>query len=128
MRLIQAAKQERERAYLLAKVRAMVDAALVIDKCSSGDCTREEALRKRLRAAPAYLRQRVELGEELPEVEVRPGGEGADEGDEKKEEVKGEGGTSYKEEVLMAVAKFVMTELKDELVVELLRALRPRWS
>ena len=39
-----------------------------------------------------------------------------------------DGAEAYKQEVLCAVVGFVVKELKAELVVELLQALKPRWS
>ena len=95
----------------------------MINKCPAAaeGRTRGEAKRKRVEAAPLYLRDRVERDEKLPEVEdVRVGG--ASEGSES------DGAEEYKQEVLCAVVGFVVTELKAELVVELLQALKPRWS
>ena len=65
--------QEWERAYLLAKARGMVDGARVINKCPAATQaeTPEEAKRKRVEAAPLFLKGRVELDEALPEVDVR---------------------------------------------------------
>ena len=82
----------------------------------------------RLEAAPPYLRGRVLRDEELPQVEVsveegvglvapREPAEGEDE----------EGGKD-KDEELRAVARHVLEQLKAELVVELMEAIRPGWS
>ena len=38
------------------------------------------------------------------------------------------GGVAFKHEELCAVVGFVVKDLKAELVVELLQALKPRWS
>ena len=118
----QAALQEPERAYLLAKARGMVDGARVINKCPAAaeGRTRGEAKRKRVEAAPHYLKGRVERDEELPEVEVKKGRASSQGGDV--------GGAAFKQEELRAVVMFVVKELKAELVVELLQALKPRWS
>ena len=108
----QAALEEPERAYLLAKARAMVDGVRVITRCPAAARagTAEEAKQRRVEAAPLSLRGRVEREEALPEVEVRgvqnPGAQ----------------------EELRAVVGFVLQGLKAELVVELLQAIRPRWS
>ena len=129
----QAAIAEPERAYLLAKAHGMAEGTSFIRKCSTAADTHEEAQRKRLRAAPVYPRRRVELGDELPEVEVaRPvgrkrGRESFGEGGGACEEEE-EGEDSHMQEVLRAVVGHVMTQLKPDLVVELLQALRPKWS
>ena len=96
----------------------MRDAADTISKCPA--------------AAPAYLKGRVERGEALPEVEIAVDGprevgpsvsrEGGGEGSE------GTGSCVKGEEELQAVVRFVVTELKSELVVELMQWLRPKWT
>ena len=109
----QAALEEPERAYLLAKARAMVDGVRVITRCPAAARagTAEEAKQRRVEAAPLSLRGRVEREEALPEVEVR-----------------GVQNPGAQEELRRAVLGFVLQGLKAELVVELLQAIRPRWS
>ena len=89
--------------------------------------TPEEAKRKRVEAAPLYLKGRVERDETLPEVEV--GEAGPRQGDRASSDVGdeegGDGAEAYKQEVLRAVVGFVVNELKAELVVELLQAIKP---
>ena len=113
--------------YLLAKAQGMVDGARLIKKCPAATQakTPEEAKRKRVEAVPLYLRGRVERDETLPEVEVgeegprKRGRASSDEGGD-------DDGEALKQEVLRAVVGFVLTELKAELVVELLQAIKPR--
>ena len=107
----------------------MVDGARVINKCPAATQakTPEEAKRKRVEAAPLYMRARVERDETLPEVEVgeagprKRGRASSDVGDEEG----GDGAEAYKQEVLRAVVGFVVNDLKAELVVELLQAIKP---
>ena len=68
--------QDWERAYLLAKAQGMVDGARLIKKCPAATQakTPEDAKRKRVEAAPLYLKGRVERDETLPEVEVGEAG------------------------------------------------------
>ena len=107
----QAALQEPERAYLLAKARCMVDGARVINKwpAATQAQTPEEAKRKRVEAAPLYLQGRVERDEELPGVEVKRVRASSQGGDD--------GGAAFKQEELCAVMSFVMTELKAKMTV-----------
>ena len=114
----QAAKQEPERAFIIAKVRHMVDSARTIQKIPEAVSakTRGEAHRKRIEAAPVSLKRRVETGEPLPEVDVR---------DEGEDEEMGRHGKKHR---VSEVARFVAFHLKAELVVELLQTIRPRWS
>ena len=119
--------QDWERVYVLAKAQGMVDGARVINKCLAATqaATPEEAKRKRVEAAPLHLKGRVERDETLPEVEVgeegprKRGRASSDEGGDD------DGGEAFKQEVLRAVVGFVVTELKAELVVELLQAIKP---
>ena len=74
--------------------------------------TAEEAKRQRVMAVPPFLRRRVGKDEALPEVELsREGVEGVRDA-----------------ERLRAVLGFVLLEMKPDLVMELMEALRPRWS
>ena len=109
----QAALQEPERCYMLAKARGMVDGTDAIKKCPAAirAKTPDEAKQRRVEAAPMFLRRRVEREEELPKVEVR-----------REEE------ESHKAEELRAVAEHLARELKAELVVEVMEMLRRRWS
>ena len=119
---------------MLARARGMVGGTLAITKTWAAAAkakTPGEAQRKLLQVAPLYLKRRVEVGNALPEVEVSGGkarkrarsseGEGEDEGGGADEE-------AFKKEELRAVVGHVLTGLKGELVVELLQALRPKWS
>ena len=94
---------------MLAPAHGMREAIDAITKCPAATRakTPEEAKRKRVEAAPACLKGRVEEDEVLPVVEVRRGGQG---------------------EELQAVVAHVVWELKSELVVELMGFLRPKWS
>ena len=98
----------------------MVDGARVINKCPAAAKAkrRSQAKRKRVEAAPLYLKGRVERDETLPEVEV--GEEGPRKrGRASSDEGCGEDydGEAFKQEVLRAVVGFVVTKLKSELVV-----------
>ena len=108
--------QEPERAYLLARAHAMREAVDSITKCPAATRARtaEEAKAKRVEAAPAYLRSRVEEDEALPEVRITGGGAAV-------------AGLAPGGE-LPAVMEHVMWELKRELVVELIGFIRPKWS
>ena len=113
---------------MLAKARGMVDGVRVIKRCPAAAkaATPEEAKRKRVDAAPLYLKGRVERDETLPEVEVgeegprKRGRASSDEGCGEDDD-----GEAYKQEVLRAVVGFVVNDLKAELVVELLQAVKP---
>ena len=99
----------------------MVDGARVINKCPAAASAKTwgEAKRKRVEAAPLCLRGRVERNEKLPEVEVKRA----------RASSQADGAAAAaKQEELCAVVGFVVKELKAELVVELLQALKPRWS
>lgn len=104
VRLVQAAVQEPERCYMLAKALGIVDGTNAIIKCPAAT----RAKRKRVEAAALYLRRRVEREEELPEVWVRRG--------EK---------TGCKAEELRAVAGHVASDIHGDLVVEVMEMLRP---
>ena len=126
---------EPERCYTLAKARGIHDGIHVIRKCPAASLagTPEEAKRKRVEASPAYLRGRVEEEAELPEVEVMGHGEGDrdSERDRKRGRSSSEGqdeAGEFKQEELSAVALHVVAQLKAELVLDLMEALRPRWS
>ena len=109
----------------------MVDGAHVINKCPAAAKAKapEEAKRKRVEAAPLFLKGRVELDEALPEVDVRREAESkrdrasTDVGVGDDDEV-GEA-EACEQEVLRAVVGFVVKDLKAELVVELLQAIKP---
>ena len=109
----QAALEEPERTYLLAKARAMVDGVRVITRCPAAARagTAKEAKQRRVEAAPLSLRGRVEREEALPKVEVR-----------------WVQNLRAQETLRRAVLRHVVTNLKADLVVELLQAIRPRWS
>ena len=119
--------QDWERVYVLAKARGMVDGARVNNKCPAATHakTPEEAKRMRVEAAPLCLKGRVERDETLPEVEVgqevrrKRGRASSDEGADDDD------GEAYQQEVLRAVVGFVVNNLKAELVVELLQAIKP---
>ena len=76
-KLTQVALQEPERAYLLVKAQELREAidTIVTSPSAAQAKTPEEALQKRIQAAPSYLRSRVEREQGLPEVEDIPGGE-----------------------------------------------------
>ena len=121
---VQSALQEPERTYLLAKARALRDGVETIAKSGGTATAPDEAERRRIEASPLYLLGRVERHEELPEVEVHGVGEQEEEG------VGLMNSAAYKAEELQAFLRFVVGEMKGELVVELLRDLkpRPRWA
>ena len=115
-----------KRAYMLLKAQRLREAAQAINDCLSGGphgtvMAPEEAKRKRVEAAPVYLKGRVERDEALPEVEVR-------------RDMLGwvarvlHVGQRVRKERLLAVVEHVVLELKPELVVELVEFLRPRWG
>lgn len=93
----------------------MVDSVRVIHKIpeASSTKTRGQAHVKQVEAAPLSLTGRVWRGEPLPEVDVR---------DASKKKRRGS------EDVLLAVARFVAFELESELVVDVVKAIRPRWD
>lgn len=101
---------EVEKPYLLTKARAMVDASETIKKVSEvmGAKTEGEAQQAREEAARVYLKERVRMGDALPEVEVVWQG------------------TMPRrlEKERMAVSIFVTCWLKDDLYVELMQGLR----
>ena len=103
----------------------MVDNARTIQKIPEAVSakTRGEAHQKQIEAAPLSLKRRVEMGEPLPEVDVRDAGEGEDRHGKKCRVLEG-----AEEDVLHEVARFVAFHLKAELVVELLQTIKPRWS
>ena len=70
----QFSSQEYEQAYVLSKARRMVDQQ-VSRRGASTDA--EEAKRKQVQAAPLYLRGRMKRDEDLPEIEIGSGEEGA---------------------------------------------------
>ena len=69
----QEALQEPDRAFLLAKTRAMRDGGEAIIKAgvAARARTRQEERLRQVEAAPPFLKGRAERGDELPEVEVR---------------------------------------------------------
>ena len=108
---------------MLTRARAMVDGTRGIRECPAAARakTSDGAKRLRVEAAPVYLRGRVERGVELPEVEVRTE-------EEKGSRKRGRGSRSEAKRTdqrLRAVVGFVVTELKADLVVELLEAIKP---
>ena len=102
---------ELERAALLSKARAVVDATESISKAPEkvGAKTRGEAQRAREEAAPAWLRGRVERGEALPSVEV----------------VEQAGGQKEEEE-REAVYEYIVRHMKEDLCIELAEGMRLR--
>ena len=125
--------QEPERAYVIARARGMVDGGRAITKCPAAARAKgpEEVKRKRVEAAPLYLKGRVEQDEVLPEVEVlvdRPSKRARIASDDDPSEEEGNGPACKQEEELRAVTAFVIHDLKAELLVELLQAIRPRWN
>ena len=116
----QEALQEPDRAFLLAKTRAMRDGGEAIIKAgvAARARTRQEERLRQVEAAPPFLKGRAERGDELPEVEVRG----------KRARVEEEGqGAVRKRERLKVVLRYVLEEMKGELVGELVQTLRPRW-
>ena len=71
-----------------------------------------------MESAPVCLKGRVEGGQELPVVEVGRRGE-------RKRGREGKEDEGDEEERLRAVARFVVAEMKGELVVELAQAMGP---
>ena len=122
-----------ERPYALTKARRIVDGVNVITKCPAAARakTPETAKAKRMEAAPAYLRGRVERDMELPDVAMRglwrrnrrrrlgEGAAGSGGGGGEDEEDEGEG----KKDELRAVVGYVVKEMKGELVVDLMEYL-----
>ena len=87
-----------------------------------------EAKRRRVEAAPACLRDRVERDEPLPEVDI---GTGQDE--EKKRGSPSESGEEDKEEEekgekLRAVVQYVVEQMEGPAVGGLRDLMRPRWE
>ncbi len=104
---------ELQRAALLSKARAVVDATESISKAPEkvGAKTEAEAQAAREEAAPAYLRGRVGRGEALPWVEVEEGQAGQ---------------TEEEEEERRAVLEYAVKDMPEDLHVELMEGLRLR--
>jgi hypothetical protein len=128
--LLEAATAEPERPRALFKARALLDAARPIEKARK-DAREKEGRRTRAAvnseaaaaAAPAYLEERVEKGQELPRVAVAVA-------------VAARAGANEKEE-LVATVKYALgleggsegsVGLPPELFVELLGFLVPPWD
>lgn len=120
MRLVQAAVVEPERAIALFKAHSLLDAARGVDKAFADahekGLARAAHQQASLKAAPAYLKVRVEREEELPQL-VTDSQEG--------------------HPVVVASARYVLglegasegsTGLPPDLFVELLQFLVPRWD
>ena len=111
---LQAALAEPGRARLLHLARAINDAHHAYNKAATdadkaGDPD-EEKRRKMTAAAPAWLKGRVERGEELPKMEV---------------------GHSSDEDVVAAAVKQMVGEageMAKELFLELMEYMVPRWD
>lgn len=110
---MQEAEKEPERAFLIAKARAMTDSAYAISKISAEATARTRSMvnRPKIEAVHPSLKRRVERYAPLPEVEV------------KRTRGSEEGADDELREVLM----FVLHKLEPQLVVEFLQILKPRW-
>lgn len=107
-------QDEQERAYCLAKARAVVDGAETISKApeKAKAATAGERRRAREQAAPAYLLSRVKRAAALPRLllEEEPGERASEEGEEERREV----------------LAYVVHVLKEDLFTTLARHMRLR--
>ena len=138
---------ESKRVWALHKARALSDANHSLGIVGEGARTRGEKRKRCGAVAPAYVRERVEKEEPLPTVAVaaaaaaagpatEPGETGAGGGKRQRRQRRGAGAEERRrkeaaeDEVRRAVAAHVATEggLKQELYVELLDMMLPRWD
>ena len=114
---IQAAVAEPERVRLIHQARSINDAMHAVNQVSNEakDDTAEVRRKKCMEIAPAYLKERVERGQDLPEVEIV-----GDDDDEEEQE----------EEVARAVLEHVVIDgkLVKELYVEVMEYMLPTWD
>lgn len=124
--IIQWYQGQAEKAFVLGRARAVVDAVETITRAPEkvGAETEAEAQKARERAAPAYLKDRASKGEALPEMEVM-GQAGQHDDDEGKEQEDQE----EEEEERRAVAEYMVRHLKGDLFVEVMQGLiYRRWA
>ena len=141
----QVGMREPQRAYTLAKARAIQDARETIGRCQAAAIakSRVEASQRRVEASPSYLKRRVQEEWGLPWVRVNKDSalylkvrrerierrKGQKKRLRKGKQVKqGAEEKQVKEEKqLEAVVDHVLNSMKPDLVVELLAMMRPAW-